>query len=1590
MRGTTASACLALWLSAAGGFVCADTIEWTKHTNAILAISDGASSGSRIPTGSNGSGDDASLYAGPVLKESDGYRMWYSGYDGATYRVYCATSSDGLVWGKVTNAIPPASNGTSTLGRVAAGLTGSGDDYSAAAGSVLRIGDTYWMWYAGNDQTNWRIYCATSPDGWGWTKVTNSIPANSDTVSDGGRIPLGSAGRGDSAHTAHPCVLLDGGLFWMWYSGSDGVAWRTYCATSTDGLVWAKVDNAVPTNSDSVSTGGRIPVGTATRGDASHAYYPCVAKVGDSFVMWYAGYNAAPRGYGATSPDGLTWSKQDSTIPAVSDAKTSNGRLALGSNGRGDDAQVFPGRSVLRDTTAYRMWYTGYDGATNRVYLAAYAAGPRVTNAAPDTVASDSANLDGHLLSTGTATSDVYVFWGLTDGGTSAVGWATNGFLGSPATGAVSLAVSGLSPGARYYYCFYATNANGDAWASPAVSFSTLGPPAVSNGDGVTNVSSSGALLRGELLGGSPAPQVSIFWGVSDGGTNRGAWSNEVAIGAAPDWTFSALVGLQSGTPYFYRCYATNGDGESWAPESVAFTTAAATVRSWLGTGLWFNATGWAPPGLPALSDTVVIGTGTCVLSGPAAVESLSIGAGAALVFTNWDSVLTAVDVVIQAGGQATLPPAFANGQMSNRVCFACSNLTVSAGGAINVSGRGYGGGTPTRNGQGPGGGLTGGNGGGGGGHGAPGGNGYNGGGGAANDSTNEPSTAGSGGGGCDAYPSNGGNGGGAVRIEATGAVTLDGSVVANGADGSGNRGGGGAGGAVFVRCAVLRGAGAISAAGGVGGYDTPATPRVIGGGGAGGRIAVVCDPVAQAAEPKPGVRMSVTYGRDVPTPARARVGTIFLPDASLLDPLWLPHTGVMKIPGFSSWSVPALNVTNGWLIFADSSLALTVAGDILIQGTNGALDLSAATVECAGGLTMTNGSALYLFAGATNAARPDWGATVGVTGAVWLASNCWIYPYSHNTNGGSVRFRVGSLRVSPSAGINADGRGFRGGYYAAGYSYNGYGPGGGRQGALTGGGGGYGGVGGSGSDSAGGGVYGDPAQPGSPGSGGGARAYAGTQGGAGGGLIRVEAEGDVVIDGALSADGQDSGYGAGSGGAIWVDGRTLSGSGALHADGGTRAGTSMGGGGGGRIAVAYDLAAQAALPQPALRFSADSGAGAADLMGDLGTLYFPDNAFLSSTVRHSGQWIVPGFVSWSVTNLVLQNAWIRYVADGFQLSVSNDVAGVGGGAKLDVYRNGTVSVGRDLLAGSTMFNGGRLLVGRDWVASNDVYHSSFVRPYGEVRVGRDLVLARSAVVTNVRLYVNSGPTNAAWPDYGAVLWAGGLFRMGSNAWAYLQSDGTNGGSALIRATAVAIEAGALLSADGRGFNGGSATHGVGPGRGTSASLTGSGAGYGGTGGRSSQALGGVVYGSSNAPAYPGSGGAARSGYASGGRGGGLVHIKAVDRMTLDGTIQSDGAGGAHGGGSGGGVYIETVRLSGGPGARILARGGAAGSASDGAGGGGRIAVARVPFYDAFRGSCSAAAGSGGYTNVPAQVAQPGTVVFVDLPLPSGMLIRVR
>ena len=92
-----------------------------------------------LDVGLSGSWDDEYVSHPTVIYANGLYRMWYSGNDGGSrYKIGYATSSDGLTWNKYSGN-PVLDVGTS----------GKWDSYRAYSPTVLYIGGTYHMWYAG-------------------------------------------------------------------------------------------------------------------------------------------------------------------------------------------------------------------------------------------------------------------------------------------------------------------------------------------------------------------------------------------------------------------------------------------------------------------------------------------------------------------------------------------------------------------------------------------------------------------------------------------------------------------------------------------------------------------------------------------------------------------------------------------------------------------------------------------------------------------------------------------------------------------------------------------------------------------------------------------------------------------------------------------------------------------------------------------------------------------------------------------------------------------------------------------------------------------------------------------------------------------------------------------------------------------------------------------------------------------------------------------------------------------------------------------------------------------------------------------------
>ncbi len=226
--------------------------------------------------------------------------------------------------------------------------------------------------------------------------------------------------------------------------------------------------------------------------------------------------------------------------------------------------------------------------------------------------------------------------------------------------------------------------------------------------------------------------------------------------------------------------------------------------------------------------------------------------------------------------------------------------------------------------------------------------------------------------------------------------------------------------------------------------------------------------------------------------------------------------------------------------------------------------------------------------------------------------------------------------------------------------------------------------------------TYGSASEPTGPGSGGTGGA---TAAGSGGGAIRIQATGHVAIHGTLTANGNGgslAGASGGSGGAIWVSCLTYSGSstGLLSVRGGN--GHTRGGpGGGGRIAVVYDSAAQAALSpvNPGVRFNASAAtAGRQVPVAEAGTVYFPDRAMLSDQMTaqwQGGNLHIPGFAEWSLTGSLEING-VFGLPTVTNLTVVNDLTITSGG-NISLYSAPTNASYRPY--GMTLNVGGELAV---------------------------------------------------------------------------------------------------------------------------------------------------------------------------------------------------------------------------------------------------------------------------------------------------------
>ena len=138
-------------------------------------------------------------------------------------------------------------------------------------------------------------------------------------------------------------------------------------------------------------------------------------------------------------------------------------------------------------------------------------------------------------------------------------------------------------------------------------------PPAISN-EAAHSVRSSSAVARGNLLATNHAPTtVWLYHGPADGGVNPGSWATVTNLDVLGIGQFDVpLSGLPAGSPYYFRFYATNDAGVTWADTSESFTTKPAFDAAGYTNAMWINFIGYTNEvtllNFPAL---IVVSNGT-------------------------------------------------------------------------------------------------------------------------------------------------------------------------------------------------------------------------------------------------------------------------------------------------------------------------------------------------------------------------------------------------------------------------------------------------------------------------------------------------------------------------------------------------------------------------------------------------------------------------------------------------------------------------------------------------------------------------------------------------------------------------------------------------------------------------------------------------------------------------------------------------------------------------------------------------------------------------------------------------------------------
>ncbi|MEI8164796.1 MAG: glycine-rich domain-containing protein [Chloroflexales bacterium] len=238
----------------------------------------------------------------------------------------------------------------------------------------------------------------------------------------------------------------------------------------------------------------------------------------------------------------------------------------------------------------------GFAGGSG-IVLVRYALNPVLTivnGAAPTggNLATTQAVVTATVPSIALTTATGYVFYGRTNPGTNLT-WSFTNSVGTLTPGTtVQSTLTNLTPGATYYFMWYAADAGGQtAWGGTnGVAFMTMGRPEVTV-LAATNVLATTAYLNGTLVTNGAAPAtVRVYWGTNDLYPSTTGWGGSHDFGQPGVGTNTwQATGLTPDRLHVYRYYATNTYGDVWSAVTNFTTLGPPTVVSLPATNVQAN-----------------------------------------------------------------------------------------------------------------------------------------------------------------------------------------------------------------------------------------------------------------------------------------------------------------------------------------------------------------------------------------------------------------------------------------------------------------------------------------------------------------------------------------------------------------------------------------------------------------------------------------------------------------------------------------------------------------------------------------------------------------------------------------------------------------------------------------------------------------------------------------------------------------------------------------------------------------------------------------------------------------------------------------